>query len=193
MGILKWLRSAFSSDWLDAGFMVRDGHELHWPLGATIDVGLVGDIEADELYMPLLFDACEAYNKAIGSRVFLFPVMAGEDMVRGFMDPKLRPHLRNTVLVQVGERDPYHGDTDFRYDRRNGLILNALVTLPRAVHDTETWKRITRHEFGHLMGLEHDRVTTSIMYPRTTGKGSEQQLSNADVIRLRSRYGVYGK
>lgn len=182
MSILRRLWSAISTV-PDNGFMHRDGKPLLWPVGERIEVYIAPDIETH--WKGLVAAACGFYNDAIGYPIFLHPEEAIPEMSRTFNGPN-RAHIKSITLVIIGERDPFHGDTDLRYDTRTGKVLNALVTLPRSGHSYEDALRVAVHEFGHVLGLDHDRSADSIMYPRT--HGAPQRLLGTDVARLRRAY-----
>lgn len=184
MNIFRRLWTSISSA-TDNGYMHRDGKPLLWPVGARLEVYVVPDIEKH--WLGLAATACGFFNDAIGYPIFLHPAEAIPEMSRAFRGPN-RGHIKNVILVDIGERDPFHGDTDLRYDVRTGKLLNALVTLPRSGHSYKEALRVAVHEFGHALGLDHDSDPKSIMYPRTHGE--PQQLLGTDVARLRRAYGA---
>jgi hypothetical protein len=90
----------------------------------------------------------------VGRDVFRPAVEAIGGMLQMFADEGKRPYLRGAVLVMAdGERET-HGETDERYDRRTGAMLNAVIHLPRAAGGKFAWA-IVAHEFGHALGLAH--------------------------------------
>lgn len=178
MGLLSWLRGFLPSD---AGFMVWDSKELRWARGSYVGVFVAGDALP---YLDAINDAVLAYREVTGDLLQL-PVAALDELVRAFKDPELRKAMSGVVLVARGPTDPKHGESDIEWDRRTGLILNVLVTLP-VLPDPVLRSPVIIHEFGHVHGLAHDDDPKSVMYPRThAGQG----LSDADRERLRRAYG----
>lgn len=167
---------------LDNGFMLRDGHELHWPRLQKVDVY----VEAPARVMALVDSAVGIYNDAIGAPIFVRPVAAAPAMISAFGERVTRGILKSIALIRIGAVDDHHGHTDFRYDKRNGEILNALVTLPFLLEENAA-HRVIVHELGHVLGLDHDRDPRSIMFPRTEPL-VKQVLFAGDVKRLRKRY-----
>lgn len=177
VGFWTWVRSILSND---RGFLVRDGHELHWP---HLPVTVVVMPDAWDAAYGVVRRACDAFNAAIGRDAFVGPDEAIPSMVDAFAS--LRPMLRNVVLVGLADIDDSHGHTDHRFDSRSGAIWSALVTLPRNMG--ERAYPVTLHEFGHVLGLDHDDSQRSIMYPQTSARG--QVVTQSDNGRLKAVYG----
>lgn len=166
----------------DKGFMVRDGHELRW---LVQDVPLAVWFHPD-LPMPLR-DAWEVaasiIERAVGGALFMRGVQAPDDL-----DLQKLP----TGNVGVVGGDPKgtmqadSGSCEHRYDKRDGRILAALVTLPWVANGLQ--KHVCLHEQGHVLGLDHDDRTDSVMYPVLSERQTPGALSEVDVERLRTVY-----
>lgn len=198
MGLLDWLKWAFSAPApyvKDAGFMVREGKELRWARARLpIDV-MLHPSAAD--YFREYDSAVRMINTGLGIKVFMLPTTVLTDsMADAWEHEKKRDLLRGMLLVKgtgmYAANKAHLGDSDLRYDKRSGEILNVLTTLPPknevvdALGQQYTWQMVA-HECGHVMGLDHDGDQDSIMWralhPHAT------QLLSADVGRLRKAYG----
>lgn len=118
---------------------------LHWRSIPQVDVYLESDSPSAE-------EAVIFWNGIIGRSFFAPPIPAIPDILRAFADPLIRANLKGAILVQVDATERDHGETDVRYDKRTGEMINAVITLPGFAHrPVET----ARHEFGHGLGLDH--------------------------------------
>jgi len=59
------------------------------------------------------------------------------------------------------------GTTDLRWDERTGELLSAHVQIDRLIRG-EQLITVIRHEFGHVLGLDHDDKKNSVMHPRAS-------------------------
>ena len=64
----------------------------------------------------------------------------------------------------------FDDDETFKYKQVHGLEITSL----------------TLHEPGHSLGLEHDKFTSSVMYPWYSGKTT---LGPIDIARIKNLYG----
>lgn len=185
----------------DAGFLVSHGHELRWqrddlPIAVLLE-------KSAAAYEPEFVAVVAAYNSAVGRTVFLRPTTTVlSSLVDAFEVERSRASIRSTVLVRGdGPIDVRHlGSTDLRHDERVGRILNAIVTMPEREtaiqalgmgdlsHGQQLLYQAGLHEFGHVLGLDHDTDPTSIMWHEVRTESTI--LTSGDVGRLRGAYVV---
>lgn len=96
------------------------------------------------------------WNDTAGRRLFNAQVPALPETVALFDDPAKRPYLERAILVRDDGDSPRHGSTDLRYDKRDGRLLNAVVT----VHRYPSRIEVHHHEMGHALGLAHGPAGT---------------------------------
>jgi hypothetical protein len=183
----------------DSGFLVSHGHELRWsrddlPIAVLLE-------KSASAYEPEFVAVANAYNQAIGRTVFLRPTTTVlSALVDAFELERSRASIRSTILVRGdGPIDIRHlGSTDLRFDERVGRILNAIVLMPdrdtaiQALglgdwsHGQQLLYQAGLHEFGHVLGLDHDTAPNSIMW--TQVRTESTVLLSGDVDRLRKAY-----
>lgn len=190
MGWWARLLEAFSND---RGFMVRDGHELRWGLPRLpLEVAIAGAAEHWRRDVEIVL---EYFNDVTGRRLFLRADIALDGgLARAFANEPQRRLLRGLVLVDVTpEGDTFNrcptsaGHCDLRHDKGSGELLNAIVRVSQ-IRPESTARRITMHEFGHVLGLDHDRHPNSVMWPVALER--PPLLWRRDVRRLRDAYPV---
>lgn len=183
----------------DAGFLVSHGHELRWWLDDLPIEVLLEKSAAD--YEAEFVAVVAAYNAALGRTVFLRPTTTViSRLVDAFEVERTRASIKSTILIRGdGPIDIRHlGSTDLRFDERVGRILNAIVTLPArdtaiqalGLGDVSNGQQLLYqtglHEFGHVLGLDHDTDPTSIMWHQVRTESTV--LLSGDVERLRKAY-----
>jgi hypothetical protein len=166
--------------WTDRGWMLtKDGKPIRWRPGVLLTVWYRKDLAA--VYVDELFAATRYFNDAIGRTVFDSVAKAPE----AFRFDQLPP--AGSSLVSVFDDDgaePNHGQTTFT-NTPEGEMERARVQLPEA--QIHLARKLIRHEFGHVLGLDHDEQRGSIMYPSIQGR--PQALGTGDIKRLREYYG----
>lgn len=178
---MNWFSKLLALFSNDRGFMVRDGHELHW---AHPPITVVMTPEAWTAAYEHVTGAVRALNEGCGKRVFMLPMTATSEMISSFA--RLQNMTWDTAMVDMCDpADTMHGHTEHSYDRKTGEIRSALITLPRGM-DSAMAASVALHEMGHALGLDHDQTPRSIMFPVTTGRG--QVLLASDQQRLRRVY-----
>lgn len=142
--------------WLElAGDMPGTSVTAHWD-ALPLDVYVVeqgGDAEA--------LAAVDYWNATAQHRVFREPTEALPETLHAFEHEATRAGLVGAVLVRGDGADPGHGETDLRYDRRTGRLINAVVSL----HSRPVRIEVAYHELGHALGLAHGPEGT-LMAPR---------------------------
>lgn len=129
-------------------------HTAFWAQ-VPIDVW-VRDPEAD-----LVASAAVAWwNAQAGRPLFNPPAPALPATIAIFADREKRPLLERAVLVVVHGDDAGHGESDFRYDRRTGRLINVVVSVPAKPLRIE----VVHHELGHALGLAHCPIEGTLMH-----------------------------
>lgn len=115
-------------------------------------------------------------------------------------DPFPKKPVKGAILLNLGTPadvhgdgvyvsspwDPAHGGTTQLYsDKETGKIYGAIIYVDPMV-PKELRQRVWLHEFLHALGLDHDRLQSSIMYP--TAAGRPKTLSDRDAKRLQEVY-----
>jgi len=128
--------------------------------------------------------------------------MVGEELIR-ICDPWLvkspfpKEPMQGVILLTLGTEaeaggdgtytsspfSPQHGGTTVlaTFKGTNNLYGAIIYVDPSAKQ--ELLNVIWLHEFLHALGLKHDRLTSSIMYPVASGR--PQKLSGRDIERLK--------
>lgn len=162
----------------DLTFMQREGHELRWERS---------DLPVDCFYLPAVTDA---YLAAYGrERASLREAAGGELLgpcVPWRLDPPEHAPDGSLLLRLRPEEGTAHGaETRHRFDKRSGRILSADVALDRGL-PADLLDRVVLHELGHVLGLDHDRESSSVMFEVASGR--PKALSGRDVDALVDAY-----
>ena len=166
----------------DLTFLVRDGHELRWDRGdLPVTCFHAKDLPAEYL------SAYDGARAEIRERV-------GAELLSKCLPWALQtpPDGPASGLLYLRTRPPRDGlegahgaQTEHRYDKRSGRILGAVLAADLDL-PAELLPRVYLHEAGHVLGLDHDRESSSVMFP--TAAGRPKALSKRDVGALRSAY-----
>ena len=184
----------------DKGFMVRDGHPLKWDRTSfSLSIFLTHDA-AD--YLPEFEAACEGWNSVMLSRrLFARPnTNLIEALFTAFVTPAKRVFLKDFILVRIDPDagrawseygDRHIGSTDLQYDTRTGQLFNGIVTMQprkRAIDrlGQQGVYQAVLHECGHLLGLDHDVISESVMFA-SVAKDATKVTGN-DVVLIRNSY-----
>jgi hypothetical protein len=162
VSLFSWVRDLFRST-PQYPTMLRPGVgaaqvRLRW-VAPQADIYLVGVPDIQALAVE---KAYRWWNGVAGRQLMSPPCFAIGDMVRAFDEPAVRAGLHGAILVRVDGTDRDHGDTVVEYNRRDGTIISAVVTLPGASRNLAA---VATHELGHALGLDHAAEGT-LMGPR---------------------------
>src|SRR3990167_10742172 len=144
----------------DYGFIVADGgRSVSWDR-SSLPVTLYVDPSAQE-WLEAVDRAAEQWNAIVGQRVFNVVSASGFD----------RSECRSTgtisdpaVFVRQSLNDPSGegGRAKLHWNSKFNIRCVDLVLARNA--PKELWDKIVAHEFGHILGLAHDKMENSIMY-----------------------------
>jgi hypothetical protein len=99
--------------------------------------------------------------------------------------PNRAPSGSVLLRLRDSEGTAHGAETRHRFDKRDGRILSAEVAFDRGLPE-DLVDRVALHEAGHVLGLDHDRESSSVMFP--TASGRPKALSSRDARALRSAY-----
>lgn len=174
----------------DVSFAVRDGHQLRWkkeglPVGCFYEEGFAQLQQYDA--------ARKIFNTSTGLQL-LSPCMPWR------INKPMPHHIIGTLTLHVGKPpsaqkdgievdDPFKSHpgavTELKYDKRTGELQSAATYIDPAAPKDEL-EHIWVHEMGHVLGLDHDRLKDSVMYPTLDSRG--RKPSAPDVKALQGAY-----
>lgn len=178
----------------DEGFLkAENGKELHW--SATPTACFAAASVSDKALA--VFDSVrQEYNQKIGKEII-------SPCQRWVIDDPLRPPIRGAVViyVQVVPDDPTKPEdgtsratgpdqshpggvaVPFFSDKKPEIVVAGAIFIdPKFAENRAVWL----HEVGHILGLKHDRLRDSVMYP--TIQERPGKLSGKDVKALKKYY-----
>lgn len=163
---------------VDSGFILtKYDAEVHWdeselPIKIILDFKMRG-------WKPEVDAAIETWNYTIGRDVFEFA---------GYLDtgPDDNYAVAPYVFVKPGKTSY----TMLNYDHKTGRLKNANVFLSGDYSKELALERdfMVTHEFGHVLGLDHDNIKISIMRPNLYGGPLLIHITNSDVAALMAMY-----
>lgn len=168
--------------WEDKGFMERNKKPLRWSKNSLPISLWYNELFPDE-WKKALVDSSREWNKAAGTLLFMDPLVS----LIGDALPPLRGH----VLVKMSDEETGFmqsdsGHTELRFNEETGEIYSAIISMP---HDQMKLAfAISLHELGHALGLEHDEIKESIMYPTLSDRVEPGKITDADAERIKKEY-----
>lgn len=161
----------------DLSFLEREGHQLQWKRGTNISCFYHQAVPQD--YVAATLKAIFSIEAKTGLDLF-GPCIAWQLPTV----PKYAPDDSFMLMLRDEEGTAHGAQTEHRYDKRTGRIISAWVRYDSGL-DNLIYK-VALHELGHVLGLDHDRERSSIMYP--TGIDRPNALSPRDVKSLQKAY-----
>ena len=160
----------------DRGFIERGNALLRWP---KINVPLMVVVDPSVYSWADTFEkACAFWNNATGMTLFLFNGELEDAESFAGRSPGVVP-----VLAGSSEGNPHTKLTS----EADGTMMSA----PIYVRPHEAWSKrykIAVHELGHALGLAHDDIPKSVMFPML-GDPTEVYATESDRKVLREWYG----
>ncbi|HEY0156864.1 MAG TPA: matrixin family metalloprotease [Thermoanaerobaculia bacterium] len=105
------------------------------------------------------------------------------------------PQTPNRVSISMAD-DLLSGQgaaavTSYTYDTKTGRMLDADITIDKALFDGNVNAQFAlQHEIGHVLGLDHSAVLSSIMYPYVADNSDPTTFEQDDRIGIA---GIYPK
>lgn len=164
--------------WKDRGWMIRDGHPLKW-LASDLPIGLLIHKDIDAVTLRLITELRGQFEKVVGQRQLFMSGVTPDSLDWDQMPPA------GFLAVVISEDQ--NGHTEHRYEKPTGRILAARMSIPDGLA-TPDLSKVIQHELGHVLGLDHDESTASIMHPQLQQRN--QFLGEADGALLRKQYGA---
>lgn len=163
----------------DLGFMMRDGCELKWDRG-DIPVPCFHTKDLPEEYLVAFERGRKRASDLLGFQITSSCVPWSlqevfEEVPAGIVYLRVKNASESVLVAQ----------TRHLYDKRSGRILSAEVIFAFELDPTYL-DVVVLHEFGHVLGLEHDRERSSVMHPTVVDRSAD--LTSKDVVRLKEVY-----
>ena len=140
----------------DNTLIERNGHEIKWDKKDLPVPVIVIDQSLSPSAFKAAYEAINYINSIANHPIFLMATNVVGD------------HEGQAAVMLV----PYKGEKQNKGITQHALskeepwrIVSALVTLPDTGNQRANYK-IAVHEFLHVLGLAHDEIETSIMFPR---------------------------
>lgn len=149
----------------DKGFMTTaKGLPIQWNAkGRRLMVYVSPSLKPE--YRIHLVNAMDAIEAVVKRKLFLGPDECMPALEDKLQNEDERKFMQDLIYVCDDEgTEPEHGRTELSWDERTGYIRCAYVRLPEA-HSEKYGAGIVLHEMCHALGLAHDQLPESIMWP----------------------------
>lgn len=158
-----------------------DGSVLYPTDGEDTATGCLPTLVRWEL-LPIRVLSVSKQNDAVLEAIAHWNVLLGQEMFAVTEDEKSAD-----ILVMDSEMPSFWAGATRHFVA--GGELKAVVLLSGSVTESDAM-RVFVHEFGHALGLAHDRDRMSVMAPSLEVMAPEADVTKADVAALRSLYRV---
>jgi hypothetical protein len=160
---------------LDRGLMERDGKKLTWDT-ECFPLSIWFFYETPDWLVMAYKTASNEWCDKTGVRFFDYGTDAPLDL-------KWSKLTRSHVGIRLGT-EQHKASTRHKYDPKTGEIGSAIIEFCTDQNDAY---RVMLHELGHVLGLAHDDLKSSIMHSKLDRRS--QYPTAEDVALLKNVYG----
>lgn len=167
----------------DHGFMEAACGEIRVPPGAFPLVLAIDESAAD--WTPELTAAVRRWEELAGGDLFdVRPAVSGEAAMFARAIAGTGPEPKGVVLVSAADVPGLGEETNnpharVRWDTKTCAIGWGVIRFPTVLADPDARRRAAEHEAGHVAGLDHDEIGSSVMAPNGGKEGAKPTDADA--------------